>query len=77
MNSYYILIISHRNQFMSIEVRYESETEVDVLMEVDSDNELEVEPPQKRRSITKKQWITPRLCAALDKAKVKRKRLKL
>lgn len=29
-----------------------------------------------RRSVTKRQWITPRLCSALDKAEVKKMRLK-
>lgn len=32
--------------------------------------------PQMRRGTSKKNWITPRLCAALDKAKVKRMRVR-
>lgn len=34
-----------------------------------------VNPPKKRRVASKQKWITPRLCSALDKAKVKRMRL--
>lgn len=47
-------------------------------MEVDHDeleNEMFDTPTvQERRNTSKKNWITPRLCAALDKAKVKRMR---
>lgn len=39
----------------------------------DSDSSEDEDPlPTKRRRKTKKKWITPRLCSALDKAKVKR-----
>lgn len=53
--------------------------------EEDSNNETIEDPvedeifdaptPRERRCTSKKDWITPRLCAALDKAKVKRIRL--
>lgn len=65
-----------------IKVCYENESEIEIeaeSVEVDGDDlddEFEVPTQQERRSITKKKWVTPRLCAALDKAKVKRMRLK-
>lgn len=38
------------------------------------DIELNASAPQQRRTTSKKKWITPRLCAALDEAKVKKMR---
>ena len=37
-----------------------------------SEDENVASPQRKRRRIEKKNWITPRLCSALDKAKVDR-----
>lgn len=61
-----------------IKVCYESETEIEAesIDSDDSDDEFEVPTQHERRSTTKKKWVTPRLCAALDKAKVMRMRLK-
>lgn len=59
---------------------YESENESDndPIEGDDSLRDIEFDSPaqQERRSTQKKNWITPRLCAALDKAKVKKRRLK-
>lgn len=50
------------------------DTEQDVdMMSIEDDFEM---PQRTRRTTSKKHWITPRLCSALDKAKVKRMRLK-
>ncbi|CAH0550908.1 unnamed protein product [Brassicogethes aeneus] len=52
-------------------VCYKSETEIESeSIEVDSDVFHDEFPSKERRFTTKKIWITPRLCAALDKAKV-------
>lgn len=40
------------------------------------DSSFDLATPQVRNATRKKNLITPRLCNALDKAKVKRKRLK-
>lgn len=47
----------------------------DNIDEFEADEQPESEQPG-RRSVGKRRWITPRLCSALDKAKVKRMRLK-
>lgn len=44
--------------------------------DIDTDEPTGSETPQERRKTPKRNWITPRLCSALDKAKVKRMRLK-
>lgn len=58
---------------MCTEGEIESETEIAAeSMEEDSDDfDDELAAHQERRSVAKKKWITPRLCSALDKAKVK------
>lgn len=66
-----------RLSLCSIQVTYESDPEdehFEEMMTVD-DN---IEPPVKRirRTTLKKNWITPRICSALDKAKVRRLKLK-
>lgn len=39
------------------------------------DETFHVPTQQERRNTSKKNWVTPRLCAALDKAKVKRMKI--
>lgn len=52
----------------------ESDPEIEHDVTIEDDFEVPVE--RIRRTIPKKHFITPRLCSALDKAKVKRMRLK-
>ncbi|XP_055307228.1 uncharacterized protein LOC129571460 [Sitodiplosis mosellana] len=49
-------------------VNYEGDSDIEYNTEVH--DVFEVPPQQTRRSTPKKKWITPRLCAALDKAKL-------
>lgn len=55
----------------------ESESDNEFIEPDDSIGDLEFDSPapRERRNIQKQNWITPRLCSALDKAKVKKKRL--
>lgn len=80
-HSYCILFMDLMNYFFKEVNESESGSEEeDGARGVDTldDDGIEFNVPfqQKRHITPKKNWITPRLCAALDDAKVKRMRLK-
>lgn len=75
------------NDFSSLKVAHGSEPDVDIGNDEDDgayvgaafdndDTEFSALTPQQRRITRKRNWITPRLCSALDKAKVEIMRLK-
>lgn len=75
----FLLEVAHGNES---EIENESEEDDGAYGNAAFDNdtfddiEFSAPTPRERRTTSKKNWITPRLCAALDKAKVKKIRLK-
>lgn len=83
----FVCSVHEFNYFFSLKVAHGSESDVDIENAEDGgayggaafgddDTEFSAPTPQQRRKTPKRNWITPRLCCALDKAKVNKMRLK-